>query len=587
MADVESKFKISAQASGFQSLTRAAEKLTKAFDALGEAGERMGRRTAAGLGLQQGAMAAVAQGAGIRLGRAGGSAGTFSTAGNAAERIGQAGRGGGGAGGSGGGGGRGRRRGIADDGGSGRARGSFTQGLLQGALPESFIERGPGAYQQAGGVLAGRFARRTLGAAADLVTASSQGPNAVASALGSIPVVGGVLANSLGAGIQAARGEISAQSGFAGLLPYINQRDGGFSDRLNPERERLGALGRQFGGMSMNRSLATFGAAAAQSGVVTRDVSDTRLGRALQAQQGYGVDLATSLRLLRGEDTGQALGGRGANSLNAALGNAQGLGLQGSEIGGYLRRMAADLEEVNRTGIKFSATGQGDLERALGRGLVGVAGTRTAELGQSLSAGINSLTQGGPQNSAQAMLMQAAGYNPEQPNSAARALRRLEDPTQRASLVSRAVRRMRSGSQGFSQDQQAELYRRFMGQFSVNLTHTEAYDAVRSGAVDQMGAGSLPGAPIGDTQLAAQARANTPYSAQREARLADTDTRVGMQQMDAVQTADESAKRFTTSVQGVGNTFLNAANSIADVGRQLANFTMSAAGVGGSETAFR
>lgn len=601
MAEMESKFRIRASATGFTNLEKSADRLAAAFRRVGQAGLEMGAKTQQGMRQvaktlrDSGGVGSQSVAESSRTVRAAPSRSTtISTGSAAAMRAGHGrsadggggGQGGGGSGAAGSGGGGGRRSSFAPT--TDRASGSFTQGLLQGALPESFIERGPGAYRQAAGVLAGRTARQTVGAAADFVMSAGRGPEAVAGAVGQIPFVGGLLAHGLGAGIQAARGEAAAQGSFASMMPYVSQTSGDFVPRLNAERERLGRLGMQYGGLSQNQSLAAFASASAQAGGVTRNISDQRLSSALQAQQGYGVDLGTSLRLLRGEDLGQASGGRSANSLAQGLGNAASLGLEGGEVGQYLRRMASDLEEVNRTGIKFSAAGQGSLERAIGRSFADAAGTRTTELSRGINSGLDQIAQNGPQNSAQAMILQKAGFDPDRPETYAQALVNIEDPEKRAKYVSDALADFKKTIGRHSLGRQQLEIKDFMTRINGQISNTEALKAAKEGTLGGVMTGMVQTpAALGDASLSSRAASNTAVSQQREAIMANMDTRTGSMQLDAVQTADMNAKGFTTAVQGVGNTFLNAANSIADVGKQLANFVMPGASAQGANTSFR
>lgn len=90
------------------------------------------------------------------------------------------------------------------------------------------------------------------------------------------------------------------------------------------------------------------------------DPSTRGLGGALAARAGFGVDLATSGTLLRGERAGAFGGGSPAglddgDRLAQMIGNALKLGLEGGEVVEHLQRMADGIRRFETTGIPLAA----------------------------------------------------------------------------------------------------------------------------------------------------------------------------------------------------------------------------------------
>ncbi len=82
------------------------------------------------------------------------------------------------------------------------ARGSFTQGLLQGAVPgASYLQRGPGMFRQAAGAALGSSGRQIGGG---LANAPFGGVGSLQSAAAGIPIMGGLISGQLGRATQLA-----------------------------------------------------------------------------------------------------------------------------------------------------------------------------------------------------------------------------------------------------------------------------------------------------------------------------------------------------------------------------------------------
>lgn len=101
-----------------------------------------------------------------------------------------------------------------------QAKGSFTQGFMQGALPMpfAFLQRGPGMMQQAMGMGAGATLRQGAGG---ISSAPFVGVQGLQQAVQALPIVGEVAAGYLGSGMQLASQALQFQKQQLELMPSL------------------------------------------------------------------------------------------------------------------------------------------------------------------------------------------------------------------------------------------------------------------------------------------------------------------------------------------------------------------------------
>ncbi len=138
------------------------------------------------------------------------------------EKIHGGGGGGGGHGGGGGGGQRPRRPSMRQHGGKHYDHeGAFTQGFLEGILPGKLsrvIDRGPGEFRQAGGVVAGESLKEGFGGLASIPFAGEEG---LVRAVESIPGIGGGAAALTSQALAMGKESIAAQGAELAVSPYL------------------------------------------------------------------------------------------------------------------------------------------------------------------------------------------------------------------------------------------------------------------------------------------------------------------------------------------------------------------------------
>jgi len=101
--------------------------------------------------------------------------------------------------------------------------GAFTQGLAQGGfpVPSMFLQRGPGMGRQMAGMAVGRAAGAGWGMGKAGVGGSFTGVQGLQQFLGSIPIVGGLLAGQVGKLAGYADQNIGYQKTRLGVAPYL------------------------------------------------------------------------------------------------------------------------------------------------------------------------------------------------------------------------------------------------------------------------------------------------------------------------------------------------------------------------------
>lgn len=126
-----------------------------------------------------------------------------------------------------------------------QGRGAFIQGLAQGGLPfpAPFLQRGPGMGRQVAGMAVGRALTGGARGAQLAGGAMFGGVGGMAQAIGSIPLVGGMLGGQFQAAAQYAQQNIQWQQTKLGMAPYT-ERVGDIRERATYLAERSAKLRR-------------------------------------------------------------------------------------------------------------------------------------------------------------------------------------------------------------------------------------------------------------------------------------------------------------------------------------------------------
>lgn len=387
--------------------------------------------------------------------------------GGAGAGIGGTGGGGGGGGGSGSGGGGGGGSGGGGSGGTGGpgpggigmggggaarpGRAGFTQGFLEGVMPgglSRIIDRGPGAWAQAGGIAAGNLAR-------SVVAAPFNGAAGLGGVLNAIPVagpaLGGLASRAFAQSSSALQHEAQEQAlrpflGDAGLLKgktlapvYSNARrvkgGGLYSYARTPEEfqiaresmardaqnavgnhtsgNALGQYGLAIAGKNFNETqsfAADFARGSGQTlsrGLTHRGVFDQdTMNYALAANTVYGISAQTSGRYERMRMANMR--GGGARGMGRDIDYAQAMGIGTPDIGGYVDQNASAVDQFNTTGFAPNNAAVGQLGATFKDMHLG-SGLRAANSARGLEQYGQNLGQSGPQNGLDLMAMQELG----------------------------------------------------------------------------------------------------------------------------------------------------------------------------------
>ncbi len=457
-------------------------------------------------------------------------------------------------------------------GGGGPGGGAFTQGLLQGALPEAFIQRGPGALTQAAGSLVGRGARAVTGAGFDLLASPFSGTNAAVSALSRLGTPGAIAAGIMQQSLSAAQEEAGTQKSFQSLMPYLRTSSSpGALDTLNALRGSAGALGGIYGGMSNNESAAFVAQMVASGGGTASQYGNRDIKEAFAAQAGLGIDAGTSGVLARGDQTGGATTA-GSSTLARAIADAISLKLEGSDRQKYIQQIAASVENFATTGIKVDAQSEGSLGRMF-QSSGGLTGTRASAMAQGVSSSMSQLADGGPQNVDQMMVLQAAGFNPADPESYYKAQERLDNasPGDRAKIYAQAESRALGGMTGMGRYAKAGALRRFGRNTGRNLRIGEALRESSMGisAADLNGTAAVPSAEAGMADTAYAGYTNTTEASHTMATMANMQSATGQQYVGAMLEMDKTARAAMNKVAHAGGMFLDFAAKAQKFGADL------------------
>jgi len=146
------------------------------------------------------------------------------------------------------------------------------------------------------------------------------------------------------------------------------------------------------------------------------------------AQKLYGVGADTSGSFLGAGRTGGMVGaeGRGADALADSIGDALSIGLEGSEVTEYLSQMASGIEAWKTSGIPINSRSIANLSGTFAN--LGMGSVRGAAMGKQFGAAAQKLTQTGPQDAIDLMMLQTVGgYQGGGADSYMEALKKLEN----------------------------------------------------------------------------------------------------------------------------------------------------------------
>lgn len=460
-------------------------------------------------------------------------------------------------------------------------RGAFTQGLLQGVLPEAFIQRGPGAYRQAAGSLVGRSVRSVAGAGFDLLASPFSGTNAAVSALSRLGAPGAIAAGVMQQSLSAAQEEAGTQRSFQAMMPYLRSSTSpGALATLNTLRGSAGGLGRLYGGLSNNESAAFVAQMAAAGGGLASSYSARDIKEGFAAQAGLGVDAGVSGALARGDQIG-ATTTSGSSTLARAIADAISLRLEGSDRTRYIQQIAASVENFATTGIKVDAQSEGALGRMF-QSSGGYTGTRASFLAQGVSSSLSQLADSGPQNADQMLVLQAAGFDPADPESYYKAQERLDNasPGDRAKIYARAEARALGGMRGMGRYAKAGALRRFAGNTGRGIRIGEALRESSTGisAADLAGTAAPPSADAAMADTAYAGYTNTTEASRTMATMANMQSATGQQYVGGMLEMDKTARAAMNKVAHAGGMFLDFAAKAQKFGADLI-------GLGQGETA--
>jgi hypothetical protein len=292
-----------------------------------------------------------------------------------------------------------------------RASGSFTQGFLQSAVPGAgLIERGPGAWRQAAGTMAGNSAKNVVGGIGSTPWAGAQG---VAQALNGIPVVGG-----------AAAGLLQQSMGYSGqALSYAKQRMGAdpfMSAMDRGERSQMHRRGLK-AGMDITETDSFAEQISRRGGGRGQDLqSQGMIEAAISAHRFGGIDAGTSGAFLQagrrgGLESGRegdSVLGKGGQAMTEVMADGIALGLEGSELQEYMGEVASGIEQWKHTGIPIAPRSIADMTKDISSG-AGMDATRAHEVAKSATSYAQRIAKDGPDSASDFLFAEKAmGFTP-------------------------------------------------------------------------------------------------------------------------------------------------------------------------------
>jgi hypothetical protein len=327
--------------------------------------------------------------------------------------------------------------------------GAFTQGLLEGILPNGLgrvLQRGPGVFAQAGGQMLGGLARTAM-------ATPFNGAAGVSQLLGQVPVVGGALGALSSRAMSQVGSAVSQAQQTQSLNPYLGRSGRPFNDRMHlfisQDAEKSRATTNAYYQMANARRGTVEGTDIAQIGMLHgKDFSETQqfaaqmaagsgriystrrnrrsLNTALALGNLYGVSantLGTYNRM-----AGQGLSGGGMGGAMSDVARAYGMGLRKPDIAQYLDANAAGEGQFAQTGFRPDPGQIGNLGSAFNG--MGITDRRAENSARAVQGTVQGIGMNGPHGGLDLMLMQELGYDGGMRSGA------------------RVMRQMRSGNMG-------------------------------------------------------------------------------------------------------------------------------------------
>lgn len=280
-----------------------------------------------------------------------------------------------------------------------QAKGSFTQGFLQGAVPGAgLIQRGPGAFRQAAGTMAGQT---VSGARQSITGGAFRGVGGVVQGISQIP----------GAGFIA--GQLQSAAGFSQRALGLQRQRLGMAPQLRGPGamaglQGAGRAGRNLLGIGREQSEAMMSQILQVGGGGFGGLQPGFTQAAMGAQQ-FGATAGQAGAFLQAGRRGGLVGGRGrgAEEMTEAIGDAMRLGLEGSEITDYLQTMSQGIQEWRTTGIPFNRQSLADMTQQLSA--TGLGGVRAANVGGGIQAAAKRIGTQGPQSGLEQLMLRTLG----------------------------------------------------------------------------------------------------------------------------------------------------------------------------------
>lgn len=312
--------------------------------------------------------------------------------------------------------------------------GAFGFGFAKSALPGplAMVARGRGAIPEMMGLAAGNMAMH-------LASAPFSGAQGLVGALGSVPLVGGMmaapLANYMGQAdqvmaFQRQQVELAPLLGNLALDENLRPMGSSRSTAMGPplppaatdaiRRARMGAavtergrdaarlLGQDISGGQR------FAAALEQSGASVSDLEDNSnyVNNAMAAQSRLGVGTNVSGAFGLGARTGAFAGQKNADPgqmLMRAINQSNQLGLRGTEQQQYLQDIAEGIRNIERTGIPFQMDTVRNLQSAF-TGFSGMSSRSAHNMAIGAQQRSSDFADNGPQDAFDMQVLRAGGF---------------------------------------------------------------------------------------------------------------------------------------------------------------------------------
>lgn len=482
------------------------------------------------------------------------------------------------------------------------ARGGFIQGLIQGGVPGAgpFIQRGPGMGMQVAGMGAGRAVR---GVAGGMARAPFSGLQGIGQALSAIPgggFLGGpmMLAAAQAGPALAFRGALQQAMPFLGTerlqartrarvaragqgfteadikltakdaeiearahAPVLKEaagkrayaakveameaaRDVRLGKATAERREAFGEItgpGVALAGMAKPEAFQFAAQIARIGGGQAMEMPRQFFQAAFAAKTLYGAGPEVSGAFMQAGRRGGLVGGvgRGGDAMTEAIGQADSMGLVGSEALDFLGIIAGGIQDWKRTGIPMNTGSIAGIARGVGASIGAVRGVAVA---QGIAGAARGLAMGGPQSAIDMMMLQAVGYRGGGAEAFEEAQIALEKGKFGAEETGRLMERLTGMGGGGAAGRQ--FARGMLRQKGIQVSATEMR------RIEQEGIGEIPGVTTKTGELVKRAAGGAvdPF-VQRQAAITNKQLEAGQKMLHSTQDAAEGsallAKTFT------------------------------------------